>query len=223
MSLPVKLPVESIPGVEIFVEGQHGSDRYTRDDLNGMVDAFDKLGFHPILKADTSDKRVFGAPALGYVDRIYTAGGKLYADLRDLPKKVAEIIRRRDFRKLATEIYWNYKDEAGGKTYPRALKGLTLVGANLGKLDSIAEIEKLFARDYGSTAQAFKSYEYDGGKIMEPKDEKNLTIASRDLAQKALEYAQANDVDFPTAIKTLMRESRHYEQDPRQTRWPRSF
>ena len=40
------LSTTEINGVEIFSEGRHGEDYYTRNDLDSIIDTHGKLGFH---------------------------------------------------------------------------------------------------------------------------------------------------------------------------------
>lgn len=215
------LATENLNAIEIFAEGRHGADHYTRADLQAIVDAFPHVGFEPILKLDDGGaRRQFGSPALGFVDRIYITGSKLYADLKQVPRRVAEIIRRSRFKKLATEIYWNYKDEATGRTYPRALKGLSIVGADIGPLNDLASIENLFSKSAAAHAyagqRAFKTYGYISKEGFPMSLDNSLTVTSRQFAKAALDFAEANDMDYPTAVKHLMREQRlnNYEYGP---------
>src|SRR5262249_10110648 len=96
------LPTTSIKGLEIFSVGTWNGDKYTHQDLEAMVDAFGEVGFEPPVKAGHENgqeatgtmKRLFGAPALGYVERLYVGGRKLFADIRDIPKRFADLIQK---------------------------------------------------------------------------------------------------------------------------------
>ena len=64
-----------------------------------MVAAHRNLGFKPpVVLDEPATSRVFGAPALGFVERIYVRGNKLVADLASVPRKVAELVRTRSTR-----------------------------------------------------------------------------------------------------------------------------
>ena len=70
------------------------ADEYTLDHLDAMIDAFDKVGFEPVVKAGHADgqevakeaRKVFGAPSLGNVERVYRRGDVLLADLTNIPR-----------------------------------------------------------------------------------------------------------------------------------------
>lgn len=163
------LPTVDLPAVEIFAEGTWNGDRYTGDDLQAMIDAFGKLGFEPTVKAGHADgqdglnekeyRKVFGAPALGYVARIYRRGSKLLADLKQVPRNFANLVKAGAYKRVSSEIYWNYKDEAGSKTYPRVLKSIAFLGAEIPALPSLKAIEALYHKN-----SAGRVYAYEGGR-----------------------------------------------------------
>jgi hypothetical protein len=150
---PVKiLETVSKDGVEVFRVGTWNGDIYTKVDLQSMVDAFDKVGFEPFIKAghepgqedDKIKMRLFGEPALGYVKKLYLKGDTLLADLKDIPKRFANLINTGAFKRISAEIYWNWLDEASGKTYPRVLKAIAFLGAKIPALTNLKEIESLY-------------------------------------------------------------------------------
>ena len=93
----------NLEGVEIFAEGTWNGDKYTKKDLDAMVNNFDETGFQPPLKLGHNEEQpemLDGAPALGYVDKIYTEGSKLLANFVSLPKKVYEAIKRGNYKRV---------------------------------------------------------------------------------------------------------------------------
>src|SRR5262245_26461672 len=133
------LPTSSIDNLEIFAAGRWNGDNYTVQDLRAMVNAFDKVGFEPPIKAGHENgqedpqaaARVFGEPALGYVKALRVIGNKLYADLKGIPKRFADLIKAGAFRRVSSEIYWDYTDDSSGKTFPRVLKAIAFLGAKI--------------------------------------------------------------------------------------------
>lgn len=214
------LPTTDITGIEIFSEGTHGTDFYSRDDLQAMIDAHGKLGFDPTIKLieEGHERRVFGAPALGYVSRIYRKGSKLLADLKQVPATIAEKIRNRAYKKLGCEIFWEYKDETTGRVLPRVLKAVTFDLDGV-RLDSFADIEQLFEYEFNvqpedrrmntNVTELWKKYERASRKIAY---EDSLSARSTEFAQEALRYAQEYDTDFPTAVRQLMKLVREHTQ-----------
>ena len=164
-----ELPTVDLPGVEIFSEGVWNSDTYDSKDLQAMIDAFDKVGFEPTVKAGHADgqdnldekeyRKVFGAPALGYVSRIYRKGTKLIADLKQVPRHFANLIKAGAYKRVSSEIYWNYAHEAENKKFPRVLKSIAFLGAEIPALPNLKAIEALFHKNAVGTI-----YAYEGGR-----------------------------------------------------------
>lgn len=148
---PSDLPTVSIDGLEIFSTGKWNGDDYSQTDLQAMVDAFPKVGFEPTAKAGHEDgqdnpakaKMVFGAPALGYVKNLYVKGNKLMADLRGIPAKFGALVKAGAYRRVSAEIYWNYKAH-DGTVYPRVLKSVAFLGAEIPALPNLAAVEALY-------------------------------------------------------------------------------
>lgn len=168
------LPTVDFKGIEVFASGTFNGDLYSDADLDIMVDAFDKVGFKPTVKAGHADgqenekkaREVFGAPALGYVSRIYRNGNKLLADLTKVPRKFADLIKAGSYSRVSSEIYWNLMNE--GKKIPRALKSIAFLGADIPALTNLKEIEALYQKNdagqlvaYDENKNEFRPYDLD--------------------------------------------------------------
>jgi len=146
-----KVSTTSVYGVPIFAAGVHNGDKYTLDDLKGMIASFQKLKGRldpPVKIGHTSDefnKRLAikmgvepemikgeagnGVMAFGWVESLRLSGNMLYADLSDVPQPVAELIEGKSYNKVSAEILFDFEDN--GKTYPKVLSGLALLGGEL--------------------------------------------------------------------------------------------
>lgn len=121
----------TVPAVEIFRTGKWNGDDYSTQDLDAMVAAASTVGFTPPIKAGHEDAG--GKPALGWVENLRRVGSTLVADLVALPKKVYDAIKRRSYDRVSAEIYWDL--ERNGQTFPRVLKALALLGAEIPAVD----------------------------------------------------------------------------------------
>lgn len=155
------LPVASIKGLEIFAAGVHPNmsgdrvdgDRFTIADLDEMVEAFNKVGFSPPIKAghaggqesEAKAREVFGAPALGYVERVYRVGEKLLADFKDIPRKFADLIKAGAYKRVSSEIYYDYIGGSGRK-FHRVLKAVSFLGADIPAITNLKAVENLYRR-----------------------------------------------------------------------------
>ena len=138
----------NLEGVEIFSTGTWNGDKYSNKDLDAMVNNFDETGFQPPLKLGHNEEQpemLDGAPALGYVDKIYTEGSKLLANFVNLPKKVYEAIKRGNYKRVSSEIYWNYK--SNGKSLDRVLKAVALLGSEIPAVTNLESISGLYNKD----------------------------------------------------------------------------
>lgn len=167
------LETKSITGLEVFSVGVWNGDSYSEKDLDAMVEAFDKVGFQPPIKAGHAEgqedekkaRMTFGAPALGYVSRLYRSGKRLLADIIQIPKRFADLIQAGAYKRISSEIYWNFSDEATGNKYPRVLKAIAFLGAEIPALTNLKAIESLYSRNaagllfaYDEKGQEYRAY-----------------------------------------------------------------
>ena len=164
VALEEKMETVNIANVEIAAVGKwHGMANgkpveieITAKDLDALVDSFDelsgneKLNYEPPVKLGHDDKQKLlqedGYPAAGWIDSVKKVGNKLVSAWRDVPKKIAELIKAGAYRKISPEFYSDYA--IGGKTYSRVLKAVSLLGADIPAIKSTKDIAAL----YGSEA-----------------------------------------------------------------------
>ena len=178
----------NINGVEIFSTGVWNGDKYSKKDLDAMVKNFDETGFQPPLKLGHNEEQPEmkdGAPALGYVDKIYTTGNKLLADFKELPKKVYEAIKRGNYKRVSSEIYWNYKNN--GSVLDRVLKAVALLGSEIPAVTNLEAIEGLYAKDNGS-GEVKRHYTEKESELME----KDISKEYQELQDKVKALEEAN-------------------------------
>ena len=96
---------------------------HTEQDLQDMVEAYDPV--HAIEGTLGVDHRK-GGPAFGWFKSLKKVGTSLWAELRDLQAVAAEAIRTKAYKRISSEIAWNYNGT--GKKY---FLGATLLGASL--------------------------------------------------------------------------------------------
>lgn len=183
-----ELETVNLKGVEAFQSGKWNNDSYTEADLDEMIYAFDKVGFKPVIKIGHADgqeqlkadefRKIFGAPSLGNVERIYRKAHKLYVDIANVPKHLADLINKRAYSRVSAEIYWNLNDS--GKKFPRVFKALSFLGAEVPAITSLADLQALYeqragALCYDDNRNEFKVYHMEkdyGGMYVKEKDGK---------------------------------------------------
>ena len=233
----------NIEGVEIFSVGKWNGDPYTQKDLDDMVAAFDKVGFQPPLKLGHNKEQEReihrdGQPALGWVEKLSTSGGKLLADFSHVPLKVYEAIKRKNFATISSEIYFNC--DFNGKEFSRVLRAVSLLGADIPAVGGLQQIVDLYTKEGdNASSEDFKIYttkeensneedevtkeEFDK-QIKEEKDkteaaekalkkveeERALSIKDTEKAEAELAKVQADAklTETDTLIKTLKKDGK---------------
>uniref|UniRef100_A0A6M3IPW8 Putative structural protein n=1 Tax=viral metagenome TaxID=1070528 RepID=A0A6M3IPW8_9ZZZZ len=138
----------TIDDFEVLPVGTWNGDEYTEADLHDMVEAFGKAHFMVPVKVgvkqlDTrpygklghsEDQKILqadGLPAAGWITKLRVEGAKLLATLSHVPRKVVELIRRKAYREISGEIFWNYRDPVDGTVYRRVLRAVGILGADI--------------------------------------------------------------------------------------------
>ncbi len=140
----------NITGVEIFSSGVWNGDEYSLEDLQGMVEAFEKnkVAVRPFLKLGHDDDQKLiqndGLPAAGWIDRLYILGEKLVADFSSIPKKIFDLISNKAYRKVSSEIYWNV--QIGEQYYKHMLGAVALLGADTPAVMNLNDILGLYTK-----------------------------------------------------------------------------
>lgn len=221
------LETVSFPGLEIFQSGKWNGDVYTEADLDAMIQAFGRVGFQPVVKAGHADgqedekraRQVFGAPALGYVERIYRQGTKLLADIKDMPKRFAELIRKGAYKRVSSEIYWNYVD-GGDKKWPRVLKAVAFLGADIPALTNLRAVKELYRGNKNVRVYQFALKERSGtnmetenfGQLLRQYNGVDME-AGRLIDAAVKQRQEKTGEDYRTALKALSGEARRVEAE----------
>ena len=158
--MPPELQTEDLDSQEIFSTGLWNKDQYSEGDLDGMVEAFGKVGFRPPIKLGHSETQKLlkgeGLPAAGWIENLRRAGNKLVCDFKRVPRKIAELIKAGAYRKKSAEVYWDYLDEAKSTKFPRVLKAVSLLGEEIPAVTSLADIMALYKKLPDGPAHAYE-------------------------------------------------------------------
>jgi len=157
--------------VEAFAAGTWNGDKYTVEDLQAMVANFQALGetVKPPVKLGHNEKQLKdimqdGQPALGWVKSLRCVKDKLIATLTQVPDLVYQAIRSGRYKRVSSEIYWNYKQ--GGKVFDKVFAGLALLGADIPAVSTLADLEAYLSQSMQNASfekVAIYSFETDEG------------------------------------------------------------
>lgn len=188
--------LKSKTGVEIFSVGKWNGDEYTAEDLDEMVRAYSETNakWKPALKLGHTNKQKLlqedGLPAAGWIGKVYRKGEKLLADFIDIPEKIYQLIEKKAYKHVSSEVYWNI--EVNGKTYRRMLAAVALLGADMPGVTNLKEILALYGlatfdeiKSYANNPEGLilKSYAIEEENEPMPKTEAEINL-ERDLAEQ---------------------------------------
>lgn len=205
----------NIDDVEIFAAGLWNGEETTIQDLDDIVSAFDQVGFQPPVKLGHNSQQedelftTDGEPALGWVGSIKRVGDKLLADLKELPRALYEALKRGNYKTVSSEIYWNY--EQGGKLFPRVLRALALLGADIPAVTSLEAISGLYSDD---DSGKYKRYDYtktaekqDDGDIKSNKEGGEQMTKENENKEVDVKIYQDNIAELKTKVETFSSEN----------------
>ncbi len=139
-----------LKGREIFATGVWNDMDFTVDDLNDIVDNFEKLKekhFVPLKFGHgpdhQHDKDIMGQPAIGWISRVFRQGEKLFADFSDLPRTVFEVIKNKLYRTVSIELLFNVDND--GNKFNHVLDAVALLGTDHPAVNSLADLDALLA------------------------------------------------------------------------------
>lgn len=147
---------------EIFSTGKWNGDKYSEQDLDDLIENFNALAdsVKPPVKLGHAWKE--GQPALGWVKSLKKVGNKLVATLTEVPEIVYEAITAGRYKRVSSEIYWNFKS-AAGKTFNYVLKAVALLGADIPAVDNLKDLAAYLTRQLpeGAGFERELAYEFE--------------------------------------------------------------
>jgi hypothetical protein len=157
----MSLETVDIPGVEILAADVtiHGrgsppeGDRYSIDDLRSMAQANRELEFE--LRPPAKIGHDGNGPAVGRLNNIRVAGDKLVADVKDVPRRFAELVRAGAYTGRSVELS-QVTSQKTGKFYPHAVSALAWLG---GKLPAVQTLDDVVALYEGADVDLVRAYE----------------------------------------------------------------
>lgn len=134
---------------EIFSVGVWNGDNITIQDLNDMVKNFTRLQgkIKPPLKLGHNDKGINknisdGQPSFGWVSALRVAGEKLIGTFSDVPTIIKKAIDKGRYKRVSAEVY--YKVKSGKELFGKALKAVSLLGADIPAVKNLADLKAFF-------------------------------------------------------------------------------
>ena len=149
-----------ISRLEIFAAGTwtpgNGEETvFHESDLDAMVEAFAALHgtnvVRPHLKLGHTDAQKWfgqsvGIPTLGWIDRIWREGRKVFADVSNVPEALLDMIKSQRYHNVSAEIFPPGVIEHEGKKFGPVLSAVALLGTEMPAVKDLAGLASaLFA------------------------------------------------------------------------------
>lgn len=155
-----------IKRLEIFAAGTWAPSNaskmtVTEASLDEMVQHFQELQgsnvVKPHLKLGHTDAQKWfgqdvGIPTLGWVDRVWREGSKLFADISNVPEALLDLIRQKRFHNVSVEVFTPGQVEFNGKKLGHVLSAIAILGTEMPAVKDLAGLAAaLFATQFASS------------------------------------------------------------------------
>lgn len=197
--------------VEIFATGKWNGQDFTEADIDELINSYQEIGnkVKPYVKlGHTEDQKLLqadGLPSAGWISNLKKVGSKLLVDLNDVPKVIAELIKKRAYKRISAEIYKDYEAQpeetgTGAKIYKWVLRAIALLGADTPAVTNLQDIVALYSAESGN--RNVQRYEYSSD---ENNKEDSMTKEELQAKEDALN-ARAKELESQTEKLTKDKE-----------------
>lgn len=159
------LETVDLDGIEILATGgpvhgrgsAAGGDSWTSEQLRELAKANSDLAdeLRPPAKLGHGDS---GDPAVGWLEniRINEDGSRLLADVKSVPKRLADLIKAKAYRTRSVELS-RVTSQRTGRRYDLAVSGLAWLGASLPAVRTLDDVVALYADDHVELRRVYVS------------------------------------------------------------------
>lgn len=148
----------TLKSLEIFAAGtwkpgnaKGKSVTVTEEHLDEMVESFNALKttniVKPHLKLGHDDAQKWfgqrnGVPTLGWIEKVWRQGNKLFADIGGIPDAVIDLIKQGRYHNVSAEIYSPGAVEHNGQKFGHVLSAVALLGAEMPAVKTLSGLAK---------------------------------------------------------------------------------
>lgn len=142
---PAKVELAEMTDIEVFEAGTYRGKTYTDADLDTILRNFndfkDEIKPVAILGHDEDQEllKKSGLPAAGWMESVKKVGTKLLATFKDVPKVIADLVARKAYKRISSEIYNDYSGKG------LALRRVAILGGEIPEVKTLNDIVALYA------------------------------------------------------------------------------
>jgi len=148
---------------DVFAKGTWNKDTYTDQDIDDLVEGTNQVigKLKPFVKlGHDKDQQILqssGLPAGGWITKLKRAGDRVMAFIQGVPKVLAEVINKGGYKRVSSEVIWNYIEPSTKEKFRRVLSAVAFLGSDPPAVTSLADIAAM----YGVQEADVKVYEVD--------------------------------------------------------------
>lgn len=206
-----------LKGREIFAVGIWNDMEFTEADLDDIVANFETLKdkHHVPLKFGHNEEQPItdGQPAIGWVERVYKVGEKLFADFTHMPRVVYEAVKSKLYRTVSIELLFN--TDSDGTKFNHVLDAVALLGEDHPAVNSLADLDALLAtrtRFAGGHRVAFSTIAGTPKRMTQEDDEMDEKKV-QELIEKAMAPVLEQNVQLTKDLKTEQEKNAQFSRD----------
>lgn len=209
-----------LKGREIFAVGVWNDMEFNEADLDDIVANFDKLKEKhnvPLKFGHNEEQDITdGQPAIGWVERVYKVGEKLFADFTHMPRTVFEAIQNKLYRSVSIELLFNV--DSDGAKFNHVLDAVALLGSDHPAVNSLADLDALLATRTAFTGGhrvAFETIKTGKTKSFKSKTEDNELDAKevQKIVDDAMAPVIADNVQLKADLKAEQDKTAKFTRD----------
>jgi len=139
-----------LKNVEVFGTGQWNNYKITDEDLDNIVNGTNEIidRLKPKVKLGHDDKQELlqksGLPAGGWITKLKRVGNKILVDIKEVPKVLYELIKNGAYKRISSEILYDYTEPSTRKNYKKVLSAIAFLGADLPAVTNLKDIAALY-------------------------------------------------------------------------------
>lgn len=136
--------------VEVFAKGKWNGHEITDEDINNIVNGTNEIidKIKPMVKLGHDDKQELlnksGFPAGGWITKLKRVGDKILVNIKEVPKVLYDLIKNGAYKRISSEILYDYTEPSTKKSYKRVLSAIAFLGGNLPAVTNLKDIAALY-------------------------------------------------------------------------------
>jgi hypothetical protein len=160
--MPGEIKRLEIFGAGTWTPSSGGKVTVTEGHLDEIVESFGALQGTNIVKphlklGHTEAQKWFGQkvgiPTLGWIDRVWREGKKLFADISNVPEALLDLIKQGRYHNVSAEVIPPGHIEHGGKKFGHVLYAVAVLGTEMPAVQDLAGLASaLYSHQFSTTA-----------------------------------------------------------------------